>query len=187
MKRAAVASCWKLEGQRGRVGGSERFGRHLGVLYEELQPQLERIVGANLHAPRWLIEEACQTAWGKLLKSHAHVPPGSELGWLSTTATRCALRLMRQEAANSPPRAGVEHRELDCAPCEPELQTDAGLRFSELMLELRRLPERQARVVLMSGLGYGREEIAAATGLSLRTVRRQLPRARERLKEAVAL
>ena len=69
----------------------------MDVLYSELQPQLVRIIGVNLQAPECVIEDACQTAWGSLLSHRQAVAPGSELGWLSTAATREVLRLLRRD------------------------------------------------------------------------------------------
>ena len=75
----------------------QRQARRLEALYAELQPQLMRILVSNLQAPEWVIDEACQAAWGSLLLQAPELASGGELGWLSTTATRAALRLLRRE------------------------------------------------------------------------------------------
>jgi len=150
----------------------------IGDLYRELQPQLVRILASNLLAPEWVIDDACQTAWSSLLERRASVVPGGELGWLSTTATRIALRLLRRERA-------TESYEALPAPVTladfrtPELGHRLELR--DRLAEIRRLPVRQQRLVMLHGLGYEYGEIAAVTGESRRTVARQLTRARQRL------
>ncbi len=155
-------------------------GQYMDVLYSELQPQLVRILATNLQSPEWAIEDACQTAWGSLLIHREAVVPGSELGWLSTTATRAALRLLRRDRLAAPLEAAVEPVRLaDYRTAEPGPEHRLELR--ERLAEIRRLPVRQQRVVLLQGMGYDYVEIAAVTGDTRRTVARQLSRARQRL------
>lgn len=150
------------------------------ALYAELHPQLVRIVAGNLEAPEWLIEDACQTAWGTLLISRPDLSPGTELGWLATTATRRALRLLRRERRTEPlaelpaPARLDDYRATTPGP-------EQALAMRERLAEVRRLPLRQQRIVMLRGFGYEYEEIAAVTGDSRRTVARQLMRARQRL------
>jgi RNA polymerase sigma factor (sigma-70 family) len=162
---------------------NETDGRAVSELYRALQPQLARILASNLQAPDWVIEDACQTAWGALLERGAEVTAGGELGWLSTTATRAALRTLRCERRS---QAGER------APAPVELASfrltapDQQLELRERLAEIRALPVRQRRVVLLQGFGYEYEEIAAVTGETRRTVTRQLTRARRRLATLAA-
>lgn len=148
------------------------------ALYTELQPQLERILGSNLGAPPWLIEEACQIAWGLLLQGPA--PAGRELGWLSTTATRAALRLLRRERLAGPYQEPEEPVSLEDRRA-PEPEPEHAFELRERLAEIRRLPVRQQRVVMLHGFGYEYAEIAAVTGETRRSVARQLTCARRRL------
>ncbi len=153
-------------------------GATVASLYPELQPQLERILNVNLQPPAWVIDDASQTAWGLLIEHRHTVEPGRELGWLATTATRAALRLMRGWRVD----AGVELSDGALAEIHllhpgPERQVE----LRERLAEVRRLPTRQRDLVMLRGFGYGYEEIAAATGSSRRTVARQLARARQNL------
>jgi RNA polymerase sigma factor (sigma-70 family) len=149
-------------------------------LYCRLQPQLVRILVSNLPASDWLIDDACQTAWSSLLERREVVMPGSELGWLSTTATREALRLLRHERNAAPyeqlpaPVALTDSRRCEPAP-------EQRLELQERLAEVRQLPVREQRVLMLHGYGYEYDEIAAATGETRRTVARQLMRARQRL------
>jgi RNA polymerase sigma factor (sigma-70 family) len=153
--------------------------RRLEALYADLQPQLMRILVSNLQAPEWLLDEACQAAWGSLLCHAAPPITGGELAWLSTTATRAALRLLRRE------RLTESHDELPAPVRLDDHRVEADphrtVELRERLAEIRRLPVRQQRVVMLQGFGYEYEEIAAATGDSRRTVMRQLTRARQRL------
>lgn len=147
-------------------------------LYAELQPQLERILNVNLQPPVWVIDDASQTAWGLLIEHRDAVEPGRELAWLATTATRAALRLMRGW------RGGVATELSDDELAEIHLLVPGPHRQVEIrerIAEVRRLPTRQQRLVMLRGFGYGYDEIAAATGASRRTVARQLARARQNL------
>jgi RNA polymerase sigma factor (sigma-70 family) len=152
----------------------------MAALYDELQPQLVRILSSNLQPPDWVIEEACQSAWSSLLQHRALVRAGGELGWLSTTATRTALRLMRRDPLVDPCEELPEPQRLDprgAAASDPQ----RSLELRERLAEVRSLPRRQQRVLWLHGFGYEYGEIAAVTGDSRRTVARQLTRARQRL------
>ena len=152
----------------------------LADLYAELAPQLERIVNANVRASPPLLEEACQTAWTALVAERDSLTRGSELGWLATTATREALKLMR-----------TQRRDLSLEQEQEEAGQLLELRFEsgpERMVEMRerlaavwRLPRRQQRLVMLQGFGYSYAEISAVTGDSCRTIDRQLVRARRKL------
>ncbi|MDE3130753.1 MAG: sigma-70 family RNA polymerase sigma factor [Acidobacteriota bacterium] len=158
----------------------QRGGERVSNLFNELQPQLVRILSSNLRAPDWVIDDACQTAWSSLLTHQPALGPGGELGWLSTTATRAALRLLHGEPVVEPdpePAAPVVLADFRAAAPGPE----QSFELRERLAEISRLPPRQRRVIMLHGFGYEYHEIAAATGDSRRTVARQLTRARQHL------
>ena len=156
--------------------------RPVSDLYRELQPQLVCIVASNLRAPDWVIDDACQIAWSSLIEHGRTVAAGGELGWLSTAATRAALRLLRRqrltESYEQHPPAPMQ------ATCAAVPAPERQLEVRERLAEIRRLPVRQQRVVMLHGFGYEYDEIAAVTGETRRTVARQLTRARQRLLRA---
>ncbi len=154
--------------------------RVVGDLYSDLQPQLVRILSRNLQPPDWVIDEACQTAWSSLLEHRGAVARGGELGWLSTTATRSALHLLRRERAGKPDDDPAVRASLGCLRV-PEPGVERQVEVRERLAEIRRLPVRQQRLVMLHGFGYEYDEIAAVTGDTPRTVARQLMRARQRL------
>jgi RNA polymerase sigma factor (sigma-70 family) len=164
-----------------RVAGGQRVPE----LYNELQPQLVRILTSNLQAPEWIVDDACQSAWSSLLAHSAGVVRGGELGWLSTTATRAALKLLRVEgraASYEEPPPPIDLDEFRVPVPDPEL----SLELRERLAEIKRLPVRQQRLVMLHGFGYEYDEIAAVTGETRRTIARQLTRARTQLRLADA-
>jgi DNA-directed RNA polymerase specialized sigma24 family protein len=149
-------------------------------LYSELAPTLERIVLGNVQASPGLMEEACQAAWAELIACRDQLMPGTELCWLATAATREALLLIRAQrrdlSLEEECRQGGEVIELAVT-----RTPDSVVELRERLAEVRQLPQRQHRMVMLHGFGYEYREIAAVTGDSRRTVERQLHYARRRL------
>jgi len=152
----------------------------LADLYTQLAPQLERIVNANVRATSTVLEEACQTAWARLVAERDSLTPGTELGWLATSATREALRLVRAQgrelSLEQEQEIGGELLELALTPGPERV-----IEVRERLAEVRQLPQRQQRLVMLQGFGYRYSEISAVTGDSCRTIDRQLIRARRKL------
>jgi RNA polymerase sigma factor (sigma-70 family) len=152
--------------------------------FTDLAPRLQRAVARNIQAPECLIEDACQIAWSRWLVHRDEVAPGSMLGWLITTATREALRLLRQQARYVPLEARCEHEgkvvELPARTPGP----DQVAELHDRLAEVRRLPVRQQTVIWMQGFGFQYREIAAQTGTTRRSVERQLLRARRKLSDS---
>ena len=158
-------------------------GGRVHDLYNDLQPQLVRILVSNLQAPEWIVDDACQSAWSSLLEHGGAVAAGGELGWLSTTATRAALRLLRRERSGEcgeepPPLVSLDALRV------PEPGPAHSFELRERLAEVKRLPLRQQRLLMLHGFGYEYDEIAGATGESRRTIARQLTRARRQLRLA---
>lgn len=151
-------------------------------LYRRLGERLAQIVRRDVHAPEPLIEDACQAAWGRLVDHSARVRRDTALAWLATTAVHEAFRLLRRD-----------RRELSL---EETLETAGEARISrrcagaaevvdqrERIGEVARLPVRQQRLVWLRAFGLSYAEIAAYEGCSMRTVERQLQRAKQALRE----
>jgi RNA polymerase sigma factor (sigma-70 family) len=152
----------------------------VGVLYSRLAPAVERTVTRNLTAPPALVEEACQVAWTRLHAQRHRVPAESVLGWVTTTALREALRMLRRQAPiESLDDAGLaDVIELPARMPPPDVMVE----LRERLAEVRRLPDRQQRMIWLQGAGFDYEEIASQTGDSKRTVERQIRTARRRLR-----
>jgi RNA polymerase sigma factor (sigma-70 family) len=150
----------------------------VGELYRSLSKRLEEIVRIDVHrAPDSVVEDACQFAWDRLIHHQARVRRETVLPWLAKTAVREAFKLLWRERRFQP---------LDAALQVESSAAHELLERRERLEELRRLPERQQRLVWLQALGLDYAEIALHTGCTTRTVERQLLRARRTLREAAA-
>jgi len=151
----------------------------VGDLYRALAPRLEQIVRGDVRASDALVEDACQFAWARLLHHAGRVRSEAVLSWLATTAVHEAYKLIRrrdrelsfEDAGNGALRA-------------PAANLEDVLARRERLRSIRKLTERQQRLLWLQALGLSYAEISAHTGCSLRTVERQLLRAKRRMREA---
>jgi RNA polymerase sigma factor (sigma-70 family) len=168
---------------RSRIDAKEQ-GRDdaIEALYRRVGPTVEHLVARNINAPRALIEDACQFAWGALVDKRDEVAPEQEFGWLLRTASREALRQLRM-GRREPPMDLQGSNADELANVTPIALPDPlqVVTQRERLAEIRSLPLRQQRMVWMHGLGYEYHEISDETGDSRRTVERQLLRAKHRL------
>jgi len=164
-------------------GGDPLTSADLARLYVELARPLERCVGAAVRAPRPVIEDACQFAWGQLVGHRLRVQPEAVAGWLTTTAVREALRTVRAAKRDVSLEAEYELRgDWLAAPSAHE--PDELIERRERLARVRELPARQQRIVWLKALGLSRVEMATHERCTSRTVQRQLGRARDRLRLA---
>lgn len=152
----------------------------VGELYGLMARRLEQIVRGDVRAPDVVIEDACQVAWSRLLHHRDRVHRESVMTWLVRTAVHEAFKLLRRN-----------RRELSLDAAEetllhPEAAPSELIECRERLAELSRLPERQQRVVWMQALGLNYAEIAVREECTVRTVERQLLRARQRIRELEA-
>jgi RNA polymerase sigma factor (sigma-70 family) len=163
----------------------------LDELYRALARRLERIVTLQVRVggERTVIEDACQAAWGQLVRhaDRVSLDPEQALAWLITTARREALRLLRERSRD----CSLDFDEDACGK-PAEAAPGAGGSVAELVEQRERLrvlgalPPRQRRLLLLQAAGYSYEEIAQRTGESRRTVERQLLRARRGARRLAA-
>jgi RNA polymerase sigma factor (sigma-70 family) len=160
-------------------------------LYGLFARRLEHIVRLDVRAPEVVIEDACQFAWSRLVHHRHRVHRETVMSWLARTAVHEAFKLLRRD------RREVS-LEADCEQAAPALTPratlNAAMTFSSAMAPhdlvetrerlsgLRRLPERQQRVLWLHALGLSYAEIAVHEACTVRTVERQLVRARHRLR-----
>jgi RNA polymerase sigma factor (sigma-70 family) len=154
----------------------------IGELYGSLSGRLEQIVRLDVRASDAVIEDACQFAWCRLLDHGHRVHRETAMAWLARTAVREALKLVCRHRRELPLDAvlgdGTEPA-WAIAPVTP----DRLLHYREQIGELRRLPERQQRLVWLHAFGLNYIEMAAYEGCTRRTVDRQLTRARASLRD----
>jgi RNA polymerase sigma factor (sigma-70 family) len=160
---------------------SEPTAGQIGELYACHARRLEQIVRVDVRAPQPLIEDACQFAWSRLVFHEHRIKRETALPWLVTTAVREAFKLIRRE---------VRDLSLDCVleeSAEPLARLgmpapDEQVEHRERLADLRRLPERQQRLMWLQGLGLSYDEMAACEGCTVRTVERQLRRAKRAMR-----
>jgi RNA polymerase sigma factor (sigma-70 family) len=167
---------------------SPRRADDLAALYRAQHRNLERIVARQVRAPGTIAQDACQTAWARLcahpdlaLEEHA------ALSWLITTATREAWKQSRRLTTRQATVAFQIDSELD-ALAEPAAEdTDpselaiANAEHQQRVTRLRALSDRERLYLYLQGLGYSYSEMANLTSASIRTVERQVLRARSKL------
>lgn len=150
-------------------------------LYRSLAGRLERIVGRQVSAPPDVIEDACHHAWAKFFNHSEEVRREAALTWLLTTAVRQAWKLDRQERRELSLEAASDR--IGELPIRSRLP--GPVEQAEIREDIRRLgdlPERQQRLVWLRAAGLSYVEMAAYTGDSVRTVRRQILRATEHMR-----
>jgi RNA polymerase sigma factor (sigma-70 family) len=136
-------------------------------------------------ASEGVIEDACQSAWARLLDHAARVSHDRVLSWLATTARREALRLSRVDERDSSLDFELEAEGEQHSWGAGALPAHLAEQRAQLAV-IATLPERQRRVLWLSILGLSRAEIARDTGWTERTVERQLLRARRGARDAWA-
>ncbi|HLI59099.1 MAG TPA: sigma-70 family RNA polymerase sigma factor [Solirubrobacteraceae bacterium] len=149
--------------------------QEVAELYAAQAVRVRNLVRLRLCAPEALVEDACQIAWMRLVRNRERVRRRSAAHWLVQVAANEALRQIG---------AGERDLPLERLTTPPASAPDLLEELAdshERLGALRRLPERQRRLVWLQGLGFSYAEMASATGDSRRTVERQLARARKRL------
>lgn len=157
----------------------------VGELYRGLSTRLERIVRNGIHAPDSVIEDACQFAWGSLVHHRSRVRRDAAFSWLVTTAFHEAFRLAGRDRRDLSLEAELDdHGEFGAADLRPgPVET---CEHHERLESVGQLPPRQQRLLWLRGLGLSYDEIAVQDRCTARTVERQIKRARDNLKTAVA-
>ncbi|MBA3416298.1 MAG: sigma-70 family RNA polymerase sigma factor [Chloroflexia bacterium] len=156
--------------------------RHQGAVFNVCLRLLRDVAAA---------EDATQDAFVRAWTGAHSFRGGSVRAWLFKIATNRAYDLLRVRARR--PAAALEADALELEPVWPsqvgELPEERVLR-DELGIRLERalagLPEDQRTAVLLADVqGCSYEEVAAATGSALGTVKSRLSRARARLRQSL--
>ena len=166
-------------------GGTVADSGDLSELYASLSARLERIVRMDVRAPRSVIEDACQVAWGQLIRYRDSVQRDSALSWLATTAVHEAFGLLRRQNRFYS-LDDVVQRQGDLALLDTAPAADEICELRERLKGIGGLSHRQQQMLWLHGLGYTYREIAATTGCTKRTVERQLLRAKRKMRSLAA-
>jgi DNA-directed RNA polymerase specialized sigma24 family protein len=146
-------------------------------LYRRHHRDLQRAVAHVVHAPRELIEDACQSAWALLLR----IQPEryAVFGWLRLVAIREAYRLCAIERRDARfERLRPEDGDWHDAMADPRSLDDALVALGALRT-LATLPDRQRTDLALKVAGYSYEEIRILTpGRTFTNVHKSLAKAR---------
>jgi RNA polymerase sigma factor (sigma-70 family) len=195
-----MSSIAELSAPRSSAAGA---GRAAGLLddlddvarfYVEESVRVRRIVRMSVTAPPAVIEDACQVAWSRLLIHRARLRRESARAWLVRVAIREAVKSIQRERRERSLEALLEQGGGSAAgdSADPGMTLPTPALVEDLVEQktrlesIRALPERQRRLVWLQGLGLSYREMAGETGMTRRTVERQLMRARSSLAEAGA-
>jgi RNA polymerase sigma factor (sigma-70 family) len=195
-----MSSIAELSAPRSSAAGA---GRAAGLLddlddvarfYVEESVRVRRIVRMSVTAPPAVIEDACQVAWSRLLIHRARLRRESARAWLVRVAIREAVKSIQRERRERSLEALLEQGGGSAAgdSADPGMTLPTPALIEDLVEQktrlesIRALPERQRRLVWLQGLGLSYREMAGETGMTRRTVERQLMRARSSLAEAGA-
>lgn len=142
-------------------------------LFETYSNQLRTSVYRAVNANQAIIDDACSYAWEELLRLQPE--RDAIFRWLRTTAIREAWRqrdrTYRDLLSHTPE---VYHPGL----------SDHAITVTyahELVDMIRSLPPHQARILMMIALGHRHKDISARLGVSARSIRKAVRRARDHI------
>jgi RNA polymerase sigma-70 factor (ECF subfamily) len=138
-------------------------------------------VRAGVRAPDAVIEDACQSAWDRLVRHRNGVQREKVLSWLVTTALHEALKLVDRAERDVSLEAAIEQG-TDVASLRNVAAPQKLAEDRERLASLATLPRRQQKLLWLYGLGLSYQEIAQCQGSTTRAVERQLHRARAALR-----
>ncbi|HKW69595.1 MAG TPA: sigma-70 family RNA polymerase sigma factor [Candidatus Dormibacteraeota bacterium] len=161
-----------------RPGSREDFDR----LYRTSYPRVYRTVAAILSDSE-AAEDCAQDAFVQAFQAWSRWRPDAPAeAWVHRIAVNSAISYRRSERLR---RVGEVLRRLG-RPAPPADPADVATR-PDLLTALRSLPPKlAAAIVLRHYHGYNNREIAAALGVSERTIGTRLHQAGERLRAALA-
>ena len=137
-------------------------------------------VCSEVTASEAVIDDACQFAWIRLLHHRHRVGRDRAVSWLITTALHEVFKLVRRDGHDLSLEELMEDTgDLRINRTAPPPEEAVGAR--QRLELLRELPERQERLIWLQGLGFNYPEMATEADMTVRTVERQLMKARRNL------
>jgi len=149
-------------------------------LYLALSQRLRVIVRAMVPASESVLDDACQVAWFRLIRHRERVRRETALGWLSATAVHEARKQRTRQVRDASLEELAERGDRPFGADAPGL--DELLEARERLRSLGGLTLRQRRLLWLQAMGWSYAEIARHEGCTLRTVQRQLLRAKGALR-----
>ena len=164
------------------MGGAEApRGQQVASLYAQHATRVKRLVARQAAGD---VEDACQIAWERLIiHDEVDLDGRGVVKWLVITAAREAWKGAARELPLSILGSdGGEHaQDVELAGHAPD-PLAVALARDDARRRLARLTGREREFLALQALGLSYSEIAQATGASIRTVERQLLRARRKLR-----
>lgn len=152
------------------------------ALYRAHHHDLERAVAHAVHAPRELIEDACQNAWTIMLR--AQPDRGSLFGWLYVVATREAFRLCARERRQIHLETMLPAGSWEAVIADA-FSIDDFLEAREALEILAALPDRLRVDLTLLVAGFSYDEICEmTTGRTFTNVSKHIAKARARVRLA---
>src|SRR4051794_34892116 len=151
-----------------------------GVLFRAHGERLRRSVRRSVSTSDAVVEDACAFAWMQLVGCR---PVCGEriFAWLRVVAIREAIRLDRCERREYPfDDPGIEL----VVDARAQIDPDAALEVGVALEKVGALGRRQRSIFSRHVAGLSYQEISSETGDSVRTVERQLLRARRAVRAA---
>src|ERR1700743_1897754 len=157
---------------------------HIGEvaeLYASAAGLVRGQVCSEVTAPEAVIDDACQFAWIRLLHHRHRVGRDRAVSWLITRALHEVFKLVRRAGHDlSLEQLLEETGDLRINRTVPAPEEAVGARLR--LRALQQPPGRPERLIWLKGLGFDYSEMAAETGTTVRTVERQLMKARRNLR-----
>jgi RNA polymerase sigma-70 factor (ECF subfamily) len=154
------------------------------ALVERYQRRLYALVARLMASRPELVDDLAQESFVKVLRALPEFDPRGPARlstWILTVATRTCLDVLR---AKRPPVEAIP--ESLASPSNPEDETAQRQMGRRVQAAMARLPEDMRAVVILRAYhDFDYDEIAAALGLELGTVKSRLGRARVALREAL--
>lgn len=152
------------------------------ALYAAKSTELHHAVRRAVNIPEDLVEDACSYAWCQLIANERIAAETTSFGWLYVVALRQGYvlsgRLRREPAVGLP----TELPQQTLATPDSWRAVERHLELETRRVLLAQIPERKRQLVLLHAAGFSYQEIARMTGDTLRTVERQLLRAKRALR-----
>jgi DNA-directed RNA polymerase specialized sigma24 family protein len=159
----------------------------VGAYYAAHARWLERVVGRRAKVPHATVQEACQTAWLKLVRRPDITLDGRGLQWLIVVATHEAWR-----SGTTPERPAGTF--IGCAsdhdlaweeppgPASDPLELAIAHELHNRRVEqLSHAKPREATVLFLQAAGYSYTELQQLTGATYTAVNRRLTEGRARI------
>jgi RNA polymerase sigma factor (sigma-70 family) len=156
---------------------------HVHTLFEREHHGLERSLARLVNTSPENLEDALAFAWCALVRRQHRVELKGARAWLLAVARHEAFRLHRNSCRTLPIH-GEDGEPLELEDRRHDVEHWDEWRDAAAALRAARLTDRQRRTLALNIAGFSYEEIAHELAASVRTVDRQLQRARRRLAAA---